>query len=88
MFFLTSFFSLPKLTCDGSGGNVAYFTVENSSTLEKAALVDVLACGMGQYGALGNGSYSQAQSALVKVKNVSGNVMCKVPLLLAVEPEL
>lgn len=39
--------------------------------------MDVLACGMGQWGGLGNGSYSQAQGAPVKVKTVSGVTECK-----------
>ena len=31
---------------------------------------------MGQYGALGNGTYVQAQGTPVKVKVLSGNIMC------------
>jgi len=31
---------------------------------------------MGQYGALGNGTYVQAQGNPVKVKVLSGNIMC------------
>jgi len=46
--------------------------VESSSPNSDVPAVDVLACGMGQWGGLGNGSYSQAQGAPVKVKTVSG----------------
>jgi hypothetical protein len=63
-----------------SGGDATYFVVENITGAINGApstVVDILACGMGQYGALGNGSYSSAQTTPVKVKTISGNVMCE-----------
>ncbi len=39
--------------------------------------VDVLSCGNGQWGGLGNAQYSNAQSSPVRVKNVSGLFECK-----------
>ena len=41
--------------------------------------VEVLACGNGQYGGLGNALYSNAQSTPVRAKNVSGLVECESP---------
>lgn len=58
------------------GGNVAYFTVEGSDAQKNAPAFDVFVSGMGQYGALGNGTYVQAQGTPVKAKVISGNVMC------------
>lgn len=59
---------------------MAYFTIERRSSMDGDRVsntVDVLACGMGQYGALGNNLYTQAQGELTKVKTVSGLVECK-----------
>ncbi|KAF8334027.1 regulator of chromosome condensation 1/beta-lactamase-inhibitor protein II [Cantharellus anzutake] len=64
-----------KCTDLAAGGDAAYFTVESSSLQLPVPAVDVFACGMGQWGALGNGSFSQAQSTPVKVKVISGNAM-------------
>ncbi|KAG9123896.1 hypothetical protein FRC07_013587 [Ceratobasidium sp. 392] len=55
-----------------AGGDIAYFVVDVTSSTSNVASVDVLACGMGQWGGLGNGLFSQAQGAPVKVKTVSG----------------
>ncbi|KAG8700255.1 hypothetical protein FRC08_004804 [Ceratobasidium sp. 394] len=55
-----------------AGGDIAYFVVDVTSSTSKVPSVDVLACGMGQWGGLGNGLFSQAQGAPVKVKVVSG----------------
>lgn len=38
--------------------------------------VDVLTCGNGQWGGLGNALYSNAQSTPVRAKNVSGLLEC------------
>ncbi|KAG8737345.1 hypothetical protein FRC12_017186 [Ceratobasidium sp. 428] len=55
-----------------TGGDIAYFVVNVTTPTSNVASVDVLACGMGQWGGLGNGLFSQAQGAPVKVKTVSG----------------
>lgn len=39
--------------------------------------VDVLACGNGQWGGLGNAVYSNAQGTPLRAKNVSGLLECK-----------
>ncbi|KAF9009392.1 regulator of chromosome condensation 1/beta-lactamase-inhibitor protein II [Cyathus striatus] len=53
-----------------AGGDLTSFTVEHKTGSFNA--VDVLMCGNGQYGGLGNNTYSNAQSTPVRVKNVSG----------------
>jgi Regulator of chromosome condensation (RCC1) repeat len=58
------------------GGDIAYFTIESFTDPHSTPVIDIFACGMGQYGALGNGLYSQAQGTPVKVKNISGNMTC------------
>ncbi|KAF8522125.1 RCC1 BLIP-II [Hysterangium stoloniferum] len=55
-----------------AGGDLTLFTVERDLPTGSAIAVDVLACGNGQWGGLGNGSYSNAQSDPVRVKNISG----------------
>ena len=39
--------------------------------------VDILSCGNGQWGGLGNAQYSNAQFAPVRAKNVSGLLECE-----------
>ena len=58
------------------GGNITYFIVESVGASGGVPSIDVFACGMGQYGALGNGTYVQAQGTPVKMKALSGNFMC------------
>ena len=58
-----------------SGGHLALFTVERSDGSATRS-VDVLACGNGQWGGLGNSLFNNAQSTPVKSKNVSGLVAC------------
>jgi len=55
-----------------AGGDLTVFTVERDLPTGSAIAVDVLACGNGQWGGLGNGSYSNAQSDPVRVKVISG----------------
>lgn len=40
--------------------------------------IDVLACGNGQYGGLGNAMYSNSQGTPVRAKNVSGLYECEL----------
>jgi len=64
-----------KCTDIAAAGNVAYFVVETNEAPSGETSVDVFACGMGQHGALGNGTYVQAQGAPVKLKILGGNTM-------------
>jgi hypothetical protein len=59
-----------------TGGDLTYFTVER---LDGSGIptVDLLACGNGQWGSLGNGLYSNAQGSPSKVKAVSGLLECE-----------
>ncbi|TXT12899.1 hypothetical protein VHUM_01300 [Vanrija humicola] len=62
------------VTCTGvtAGAQSTLFTVERVDGKTGATLVDVLSCGNGQSGTLGNGLWSSAMFAPQKVKNVSG----------------
>jgi hypothetical protein len=79
---LRSLFSHPHILSLPPGGNVAYFTIESVGTSREVPFLDVFACGMGQYGALGNGTYVQAQGTPVRMKVLSGNLMCMQPAFL------
>ena len=59
-------------------GDVVYFTVQRKTIGEAAeSLVnEVAACGMGQWGAIGNGLFSSAQGTPTKVKVISGILEC------------
>ena len=59
-----------------TGGDLTFFKVERT---DGSALpyIDVLACGNGQYGGLGNAQYSNGQGTPVRAKNVSGLLECK-----------
>ncbi len=59
-----------------TGGDLTFFKVERA---DGGALpyIDVLACGNGQYGGLGNSQYSNGQGTPVRTKNVSGLLECK-----------
>jgi alpha-tubulin suppressor-like RCC1 family protein len=58
-----------------AGGDLTFFTVERELP-NGGSIVDVLACGNGQWGGLGNAAYSNAQGIPVKVKSVSGVLEC------------
>jgi len=64
-----------KCTDLAAGGDRAYFTVESNSSQLSVPVVDIFACGMGQWGALGNGTFSHAQGTPTKVKTISGKLM-------------
>ena len=59
-----------------AGGDLAFFTVErvDGTSIRN---VEVLSCGNGQYGGLGNALFSNAQSVPVRTKAVSGLLECK-----------
>ena len=52
------------------------FTVERKDG-SGIDIVDVLVCGNGQWGGLGNSMFSNAQSAPVRAKGVSGLLECE-----------
>ncbi|GBE82398.1 regulator of chromosome condensation 1/beta-lactamase-inhibitor protein II [Sparassis latifolia] len=54
-----------------AGGDLTFFKVERSDGTAMP-YIDVLACGNGQWGGLGNSLYSNAQSTPVRARNVSG----------------
>ena len=58
-----------------SGGDLTFFLVERSNNGQMSN--DLLACGMGQWGALGNGLYTTAQGTPTKVRAVSGLLECE-----------
>ncbi|RDX48318.1 RCC1/BLIP-II [Lentinus brumalis] len=54
-----------------AAGDLTMFEVERTDGSGNS-YIDVLSCGNGQYGGLGNALYSNAQSSPVRAKNVSG----------------
>lgn len=58
-----------------TGGDLSFFVVERASP-GKPVTIDVLAAGRGQWGALGNGTFSSAQSEALRVRAVSGLTEC------------
>ncbi|KAI0637148.1 regulator of chromosome condensation 1/beta-lactamase-inhibitor protein II [Trametes polyzona] len=54
-----------------AGGDLTMFEVERADG-SGMPYIDVLSCGNGQWGGLGNALYSNAQSTPVRAKNVSG----------------
>jgi len=75
VFFLCSS-SINLLNLRYAGGDLTFFTVERDLPTGDSRVVDVLACGNGQWGGLGNASYSTVQGTPVKVKNISGVLEC------------
>ncbi|TFY78019.1 hypothetical protein EWM64_g5994 [Hericium alpestre] len=53
------------------GGDLAFFTVERTDGLSNP-IIDVLSCGNGQFGGLGNALFTSAQGVPVRTKAVSG----------------
>lgn len=54
-----------------AGGDLTFFQVERADG-SAMPYIDVLACGNGQFGGLGNALFSNAQSSPVRARNVSG----------------
>lgn len=69
-------FYLKCCTQAHAGGDLTAFTVERTASNSASKTVDVLMCGNGQWGGLGNNQYSNAQSTPVRAKNVSGLTEC------------
>lgn len=61
-----------------AGGDLTFFKVERT---DGSALpyIDVLACGNGQFGGLGNAQFSNAQGTPVRLRAVSGLLECGCP---------
>jgi alpha-tubulin suppressor-like RCC1 family protein len=59
-----------------AGGDLAFFTVERVDGTS-ISNVEVLSCGNGQYGGLGNALFTNAQSVPVRTRAVSGLLECK-----------
>lgn len=59
-----------------AGGDLAFFTVERVDGTS-ITNVEVLSCGNGQYGGLGNALFSNAQSVPMRTKAISGLLECK-----------
>ncbi|KAJ7489887.1 regulator of chromosome condensation 1/beta-lactamase-inhibitor protein II [Mycena galericulata] len=57
-----------------AGGDLTGFTIERVPTNSDATVVEVLMCGDGQWGGLGNNLYSNAQVNPTRVKALSGLV--------------
>ncbi|KAK4688431.1 hypothetical protein P7C73_g1683, partial [Tremellales sp. Uapishka_1] len=55
-----------------AGGSTTFFVVERSNPGKDDRFIDLLACGSGSSGALGNGLWSSANGSPSKVKTVSG----------------
>ncbi|KAH8117476.1 RCC1/BLIP-II [Phellopilus nigrolimitatus] len=77
-----------------AGGDLTFFTVERTDGSFMPS-TELLSCGMGQWGGLGNGLYSTAQGNPSRVKAVSGllefsektqNLQAIVPYALSVSP--
>ncbi|KAI8998804.1 RCC1/BLIP-II [Trametes punicea] len=77
-----------------AGGDLTMFEVERSDG-SGMPYIDVLSCGNGQWGGLGNALYSNAQSTPVRAKNVSGlleyseaakNLQAIVPETISISP--
>ena len=67
----------PRVGVDLShlGGDLACFTVERKDETG-ASTMDLLVCGNGQWGGLGNNLFSNAQGTPVRAKNISGLSEC------------
>lgn len=63
-----------------AGGDLTFFKVQRSDGTAMP-YIDVLSCGNGQYGGLGNALFSNAQSSPVRTRNVSGLLECSPSVL-------
>lgn len=59
-----------------TGGDLSMFTVQRKDG-SSLGTVDVLVCGNGQWGGLGNSVFTNAQSNPVRAKGVSGLLECE-----------
>ena len=61
-----------------AGGDLTFFKVERTDG-SAIPYIDVLACGNGQFGGLGNAQFSNAQGTPVRLRAVSGLLECRLP---------
>jgi len=59
------------------GGDLTCFTVERINE-NNVRTVDLLMCGNGRWGGLGNNTYSSAQGNPLRARSVSGLLECKL----------
>ncbi|KAJ7046596.1 regulator of chromosome condensation 1/beta-lactamase-inhibitor protein II [Mycena alexandri] len=57
-----------------AGGDLTGYTIERTPANDEATIVELLMCGDGQWGGLGNNVYSSAQVSPLRVKTISGLV--------------
>lgn len=65
----------PWLINLNTGGDLTAFTVEREGD-KIHSIVDLLICGNGQYGGLGNNTYTTVQGNPLRVKSLSGLLQC------------
>jgi len=65
----------PSLINPHTGGDLTAFTVEREGDKTRST-VDLLICGNGQYGGLGNNTYTTVQGDPLRVKSLSGLLQC------------
>ena len=58
------------------GGDLTCFTVARNDESPSPPIVDLLLCGNGQWGGLGNNVFNNAQGLPIRAKNVSGILEC------------
>ncbi|KAJ7752034.1 regulator of chromosome condensation 1/beta-lactamase-inhibitor protein II [Mycena metata] len=63
-----------------AGGDLTGFTIERAPASDEATIVELLMCGDGQWGGLGNNVYSSAQVSPLRVKAISGLRRQSIPL--------
>ena len=64
-----------------AGGASSYFVVDVEDTQKGKVTSDLLACGTGIFGNLGNGKWTHVQGSPVKVKSLCGLSECQFPTL-------
>jgi alpha-tubulin suppressor-like RCC1 family protein len=75
----------PTVKNIAAGGANSYFAVDVEDTENRAVTSDLLACGTGIHGNLGNGRWTHVQGPPVKVKLLSGLSECH-PLQVSTHP--
>ena len=71
--------SSPSLINLNTGGDLTAFTVEREGD-KTHNIIDLLICGNGQYGGLGNNTYTTVQGNPLRVKSLSGLLQCWGPI--------
>ena len=71
----------PAVRALAAGGANSYFVVDIEDTQKGRVTSDLLACGTGIFGNLGNGKWTHVQGSPVKVKSLCGLSECQFPTL-------